>query len=48
MADGYFYLVCIILAGFPFHISGRGGNGPPPMGGDSRGGTESGRGGNGA
>ena len=32
-------------AGFSIQISERGGNGPPPMGGGSRGGNKSGRGG---
>ena len=34
--------------GFSIQISERGGNGPPPMGGDQWGGTNSQRGGNGA
>ena len=34
-------------AGFHFQLFGRGGNGPPPKGGDSRGGTWCSRGGNG-
>ena len=36
------------MLGFSFQISDRGGNGPPPKGGDSRGGTPSLRGGNSA
>ena len=36
------------IAGFSFQISDRGGNGPPPKGGYSRGGTPSLRGGNSA